>query len=486
MMSAVPREFRTRAQFADFAVPSHQNMFRQLVFSLGLFLSCASAPLLQAQPVRILTAQLDGLEAPSGDTPPGETQARRLAQCAETFRTASADVLVLGGLPNRAFATRLAATLKPAGYQLALFATLPGGGTNKETSTTILSKRQPFAARSAEWRAAGQVELPGGFAFVGFRSGTNTFCLYVADLPGAGVAAAGSIEARQREVAAQYLAHHLHWLNTTLSNQAAAFAVIGDLAMEPGGARLESAGRMLQQTGFGAWLAPQLPDAQFTGAVSPHSLLLARNVSLLAAPALLSQQTLRQPVCVYELGQVSRITGQPVAAVALKPGGNGSKPAGIVLWVWMGAILGVSVVTLGIWFVARRIRPASEIFRARDASQLVLDVDPDSFPSSGGEAESASQVREGLFQHLRVLLRERVVTWLAAQRGRLLASHDQGTKQVAAIEERLLRVQGQFQEQLQTRDQRILELEREIQAREALIRKLLLARAGHPDLTQPE
>jgi hypothetical protein len=262
--------------------------------------------------------------------------------------------------------------------------------------------------------------------------------------------------------------------------------------MEPDAARLEAAGRLFQQNGFGAWLAPQVPEVPFTGAVSPRSLLLARNVSLLAVPTLLSQRTFRQPVCVYELGQISKTTGQPVAAVGLKPGGGGSKPAGLVLWIWMGAILGVSAVTLGIWFAARRIRPASEIFRPRDASQLVLDVDPnsssaeDSPPASGEEAETASQDREGLFQHLRVLLRERVVTWLAAQRGRLLASHDQGTKQVAALEERLLRVQGQFQEQLQTRDQRILELEQEIQAREALIRKLLLARTGHSDLAQPE
>jgi len=46
---------------------------------------------------------------------------------------------------------------------------------------------------------------------------------------------------------------------------------------------------------------------------------------------------------------------------------------------------------------------------------------------------------------------------------------------VLELEERLQKIQGQFQERLQTREQRIAELEREILAREKVIRDLLRA-----------
>lgn len=190
-------------------------MIRHLIVSISLALLCAFSSGAHAQPVRILTAQADGLDAIIGELPPTDAQVKRLAQIADALRPADADLVVIDGIPNRLHALKLAALLKPATYQLAVFSTFPNTNGNRPTpaSTTILSKRQPFGARSAEWRATGQIDLPGGFAFAGFRSGTNAFCFYAADLPGEGAsslnAAGDPLASRKRELAAQYLSHHI-------------------------------------------------------------------------------------------------------------------------------------------------------------------------------------------------------------------------------------------------------------------------------------
>ncbi len=441
---------------------------------------------LHAQSLRILTAQVDGLDAAGAVEP-----SARLAEIAEVLRPVDADLIVVEGVPQRSHAAKLATLLKPASYQLAVFAAF-----TNTSPTLILSKRQPFGARSAEWRATGQVELPGGFGFAGFRSGTNAFCFYVANFPGDGLASlnasADALPSRKRELAAQYLAHHVQWLSSTLSNHVTAFCILGDLVVEPQSGRLENAGRILQQAGFGAWLAPVTLE---TGAALPFTTLLARGASLRSAPAVIPQNVLKQPVCVYEINPGGKSGSFAAGGVAGKNVASRT-PAAVVFWVWVGVIVGVCVLTVGIWWFVRRSTPSPAIFRSGGEGQLVLEVDEVSTP--GGEAfreeaqrwqtraleaeqrveETTAQVRTGLLHHLQSLVRDRFVGWLSAQRGKLLASHHTGAEQVLELEERLQKIQGHFEEQIQSRDQRITELEREIQAKETLIRKLLLARAN--------
>jgi TolA-binding protein len=70
-------------------------------------------------------------------------------------------------------------------------------------------------------------------------------------------------------------------------------------------------------------------------------------------------------------------------------------------------------------------------------------------------------------------LRERLVAWLSFQRSTLLSSHELGTKQVLELESRLTQVQGQFKERLRNQEERIAELQQEIQGKEKIIRDLL-------------
>ncbi len=67
------------------------------------------------------------------------------------------------------------------------------------------------------------------------------------------------------------------------------------------------------------------------------------------------------------------------------------------------------------------------------------------------------------------LLRERLVRWLAAERSQLLSSHHAGAEQVLELEERLTRIQNQFETRLRARDQRVVELEAELVAKEKML-----------------
>lgn len=70
------------------------------------------------------------------------------------------------------------------------------------------------------------------------------------------------------------------------------------------------------------------------------------------------------------------------------------------------------------------------------------------------------------------LLRERMVRWLAAERSQLLSSHHAGAEQVLELEERLTRIQNQFETRLRAREQRVTELEAELIAKEKMMADL--------------
>lgn len=437
----------------------------------------SSAPTLVAQPLRVLSLST---ESYASDFTP-----QTAADLSAALHGTDPDLIIISGLPNRTSAQRLTTTLK-APWQLILHGS-PGANTNSSArTTTILARRPAFAARVAEWRAAGQVELPGGFAFAGFRSGSNTVCLYAAAFPDdtrSEPPTHPSLSSRKRDLAAQYLLHHIHWLQSTLTNQNVTFALFTDLGLASTGG-LETAGRSLQQAGFGAWLAPRAGN----DASPSHSLILARNAVLLTTPKPLSNGTEPLHGLIYELGNPRDNTAAPGSVALRAPTTRSSMPAW--MWLWLGILASVTALTCAIRFWIRRRATTANYFRPQAAQPILIDVNPSPFTAptedTTDDQEDQAGLRAGLFEQLRTLLGERLVAWLAAQRGRLLASQDRGTKLVGELEERLQKVQGHFEEQMKNRDQRILELEREIQAREEMIRRLLLARTGQADLRPPD
>jgi hypothetical protein len=421
----------------------------------------------------------------------------------------------------------LAGFFKPATYHVAHHSVFKRGfGSNAVVvgpPITILSKKQPFMARSMEWKATGQIDFPAGFAFAGFPSATNSFCVYVAHLPAdapsnAQTSADPQVLARKRELAAQYLAHHANWLGSTLTNQATSFFIAGDFLSDPKAARAEGAVRILQQAGFKS-ATPSLsrgrrPPVSDEDVDSQPALTasLARNADFVTAPQVLFRKTFAQPIVAYDLN-----LSASVAAVASNPQGpSGPVAARVVavdegiIWLWVGGIGALSMTILFAVWLIRRAAVSAGMFGRRANDAVVFDMG--AFPGASGrhsssrtEAESfsgsttdaasqqailwrtramraedranqaAAVMRSGLMPQLGRLMRERLIAWLSSQRGQLLTSQEVGTQQVLELEERLQRIQTQFQERMQTREERISELEQEILAKEKIIRELLRA-----------
>jgi hypothetical protein len=94
-------------------------------------------------------------------------------------------------------------------------------------------------------------------------------------------------------------------------------------------------------------------------------------------------------------------------------------------------------------------------------------------PARVERMEPADPIRAGLIPLLRRLMREKLFLWLSHQRRQLIDSHETGTAQVLGLEERLERIKDRFQDRLVAQEERIAELDKELQAKERIINESL-------------
>lgn len=501
---------------------------RHLLFFV-LFLTGISAPAL-AQSLRVVTWELDNFEPLTPDVPPPDADVRRMRQAASQLKPLDAEMIVIQGLSDRNWARRLTTFLKPATYHVVYHGSFKKGGTNNTVvgmPITILSKRQASSARSMEWKATGQIDLPGGFVFATFGIGpTNALGLYVAQLPQDPAAVYGEGDtqgtARKRELSAQYLAHHAGWLGSTWSNLTVSFLFAGNYSIDSRSTRTEGAVGVLQQAGFKRAF-PTAPAGRPDSSVPPAegefarlTGMLAKNVEFSSTPQMLPKKAFTQGIVAYDFVPVAPCltpTPPPTPPVAAAP--SGPVPAKVVeldpqiVWLWIG---GIGALSLTVIFAVLRLRngTARTTVLHPGANSVVLDVSAFSPPSPAGEfadpgqesysgstsdsahaqaalwqaralqaeeraEQAAVAARNSLVPQVSRLLKQRLFSWLASQRTQLLTSQELGTQQVLELEERLVKIQSQFQDRLRGSEDRIAELEREILAKEKLIRDLLRA-----------
>jgi septal ring factor EnvC (AmiA/AmiB activator) len=89
-----------------------------------------------------------------------------------------------------------------------------------------------------------------------------------------------------------------------------------------------------------------------------------------------------------------------------------------------------------------------------------------------------------LVPHLRQLMREKLFLWLSNQRSQLIDSHETGTAQVLGLEERLGKIRDQFQDRMIAQEQRIAEMDRELQEKEKLLNESRKAKPQNGDSTK--
>lgn len=100
------------------------------------------------------------------------------------------------------------------------------------------------------------------------------------------------------------------------------------------------------------------------------------------------------------------------------------------------------------------------------------------------EPEPSKDVRAGLVPHLRQLMREKLFQWLSNQRSQLIDSHEAGTAKVLGLEERLGKIRDQFQDRMIAQEQRIAEMDRELQEKEKLLNESRRPKPQNGDSTK--
>lgn len=432
-----------------------------------------------------------------------------LKRVAGVLKPLNADVILLHGIPDRPTARQLAGLLRPRVYQNPIFSTFRQGAQNSpiaEPPLAVLSKKQPSSARSMEWRAAGQVDSPGGFSFAVFPYGSNVLFLYTAQFPKLTPGMTPQQEAalpRKRELSARYLVSHLNWLMETSTNAAKfaylatdleldsatetndpALAVLVANGFKPGsGSRTLVAAAALSSTGWP-------PDGALTSA-------FIRGAEFPGDPESIERKNFFAPVALVEV-DLKPLPAAPVRAtnvVAAAPLAFRPTEARIP-WTdprLIGTATAATVVLVGAmaWGLRSRRalarqalvplmepRPVAGRLAGRDRSHtrvpfhVMDDPDEDAVGSTADPGPGSGPVPKAGGWPFFHLLRERLVRWLAADRSQLLSSHHAGTEQVLGLEERLVKIQSQFEARLRAREQRVIELEAELLAKEKIIADL--------------
>jgi hypothetical protein len=411
-------------------------------------------------------------------------------------------------MPDRITCTKLPGMLKPASFTLAQFNQFRGTSNALiARSVAVFTRKAPPAARALEWKSTGQIDSPGGFTFATIPAGSNALCLYVAqfvDHAGARTnTRLAQLNAQKRETAAQYLLHHTRWLEGAVTNQLPVVLVLGNLGEGPALWPGDRSAALLGQAGFRA--NPLAPASE--PAANPFPQLFARNAEFTAGPQHAAPRGFGTGPVLYELAVKPPPPPAPPVVASAATNGTASNAAAATgaksipvdeRFLWLAApVAGAVIIFLLVllpwrWMAWRRERRA--LVPARSATNAVV-VD---FASQQDEQEAlaagrvpagqlgagadpsrqnAAAVREGLMPHLLRLMREKILQKLSSQRAHLIDSHVAGTMQVLELEERLEKIQSQFQARLTAREQRLAELEKELVAKDNFIRELLKAQA---------
>jgi hypothetical protein len=482
-----------------------------------------------AQPLRVVSWQVDDFGEPAAKATATEPDVKRLRLVAAALKPMEADIILLHGLPDKNSAKRVASSLKPGVYHVVNHHTFRRAGPNSPLAgapLTILAKKQPLGSRPLEWRSSGQIEAAGGFIWATFPHGTNTVCLYAAHLPlppaSMNTLSNKLTEAqvqqhlRNREYSAQYLIHHSSWLGSTVTNAIASVLFAGDFIADPMLAPGDATLRVLEQAAFRTVTSANKRAAKAPSAV-PDITIFARNADFAGTPLSgnIGKAFAFAPLTwdlVVRAPEVKAAEPKPQAIAALTPPAPSPTAArrswdpSHYIWLVVGLILIALVCVVGFQWLAwnrwahsltpakqpalppigdgQAARPVS-LSAPRSAAALSAP-EPAVLPTAswpdrtethlvkGEQAPTAA--RPEIKSHLLGLLREKVVVWLSSQRSHLLHSQENGTAQVIELEERLEKIQGQFQDRLLAREQRISELETEVAAKDRMIHDLIRTR----------
>ncbi|HSY17083.1 MAG TPA: hypothetical protein VK815_02060, partial [Candidatus Acidoferrales bacterium] len=161
---------------------------------------------------------------------------------------------------------------------------------------------------------------------------------------------------------------------------------------------------------------------------------------------------------------------QPVPTPAVKPAEDSNHALG-----WILGLLAVisALLAMGIFLMWRRtatevraIRPANTVARLTDAAQpesvSVLEWKQRALVAEAMAGQQGQMLREKIMPELTEFAKQSLVQGLYAQRNALLETHQEAQLALAEMESRLVKIQAPLHERIRAYEQRIVELEREV------------------------
>ena len=203
-----------------------------LALLLGLFVCLQSAA---AAHLRVTTWNLDWFPDGSSKGAPLEKQELRIREAADVLRNLDPDIILLQEIRDYDTCTKLAETIKPHTYQVAICSAFkePFQSGLGRQQVAILAKQPAQAAWAEKWKSMQGIDPPRGFAFAWFHLDGVDVGVYSVHLKSNLIihgdkAIEATKNVKKREVAAHQLIGHMRSVIATAIPNIQSEVVAGD------------------------------------------------------------------------------------------------------------------------------------------------------------------------------------------------------------------------------------------------------------------
>jgi len=427
------------------------------ILALALLLPPAQS---YADPIRVTTWDLQPGPAAGTNVLSHEFQQNLATQAAEALRKLRPDVILLQQVAGWETCLQIAQALKPETYHIAICSSfrdplnkISGG------QVAILSKAKSYLAWSEPWRIGGPSQgEQGGFAFAAIQLGGKNIGFFSIQLSDGGIGLR-----KARDESASQLLKQIDALHNWSVNRLQAIIVAGHFGETPGDLRLE-------QIGF---------DNAFAGAATLDS-ILTRDAGRVDSPRMTQIALCEHEAvtCEMDLTAPKALPARPPPAAlanATRPQNNLQS----LSWLAGGLVIGLAFLVLARKLARRPELTATTLVSIAPppADQIIVARPPQSRPYVHIETEGSTQtqsqswrpppeagcvsapmpaaVRAGVIANLSRWLKQKMVQRLVSDRAQLLATQQAAARKLQTVDQRLAKVERQIRQINQQYEQRI-------------------------------
>jgi hypothetical protein len=424
----------------------------RLIFIALPFWLMAQARLLPAAPIRVTSWDLQPGAAASSSSQPILFQQSMVQTAAGSLKQMRPDVILLQHVADWQTCQQIAQALRPEIYQVAACSSFRDPrGKLLRGQVAILARTRAILAWSEPWQGSGQSPAaPGGFAFAAVRLGDKNIGILAVQQAG-------------RESISQ-LVQQIVSLQNWQTNRLQAYVVAGEFEATNAFARL-------QQLGFVNALAGLPPDKQ-----AALDYIFTRDAGLISSPLVAQTAFFEHEAvtCEMDLAAPKAIAAATPAKATTSAGSPhtplwyaGFLAGGLVLFVLVRKItLRSTLQPVPAHALDLKAKTAPPPFEKPPYVQIEVEGSTQTQSQTWRPHQSAERgigqmpevVRAGVIANLSRWLKQKVVQRLLSDRAQLLATQQAAALKVAAVDERLAKVEHHIQQRNRDYERRIDDL----------------------------